>query len=296
VRALPLLPALLLLGCSAGPEHVIDVRGSDSEVNLVTRLGEVFSEHREDVAVAVTGGGSGVGIAALLDGVADLANSSRALKPQEKLLALRKGVEPVETVFATDALTVIVHEKNPVESLTVEAIGAMFRGEVASWPHGPEVVGYGRQSSSGTYGFFRKAVVQGDYALEVREMSGNAQIVEGVAADPGGIGYVAVGYLKAGAEGVRAVPIEGDDGQVVSPLDAEAVKAGRYPIARPLYQITDGPPRGPIAEFLRFELSPPGEAILVEMGFYPVVAAWEERNAHLRAGPADGEPRQGGSP
>jgi len=272
---------LLLVGCSTTSTDRIDIRGSDSEVNLVQRLGEAFAAERADVAVAVSGGGSGVGIAALIDGTVDLASSSRPLSAQERLLALRAGVDPVETIFATDALTLIVHEDNPVGSLTVDAVGGMYRGEVDAWPHGPELRAYGRQSSSGTYAFFREAVVQGAYSDQVRQMTGNAQIVEGVAADPGGIGYVAVGYLQSGASGVRAVAIEGNEGQPVDPLDREAVAAGRYPIARPLFQISDGRPTGPVADFLRFEVSERGGAIVLDMGFYPVIDAWKARNAHL---------------
>lgn len=276
-----LLPGL---GCSSSTTS-LQIRGSDSEVNLVQRLGEAFMERRAEVSVAVTGGGSGTGIAALLDGTCDLANSSRSLKAGEKLLALRKGCDPVATLFATDALTVIVNADNPTEALSVAEVGAMFGGRVDAWPGGAKVVAYGRQSSSGTYGFFREAVVKADYAPTVRQMNGNAQIVEGVALDPGGVGYVAVGYLEAGVEGVKALRIRPAEGEpAVHPLDEEAVLDDRYPIARPLYQYTDGVPRGAGRAFLRFELSSEGEAIVREMGFYPLVRAWRHRNAHLEAG------------
>lgn len=262
--------------------QTIQVRGSDSEVNLVQRLGEAFSERRSDVAVAVTGGGSGVGISALIAGTVDLANSSRAMKPGEKLLALRRDIDPVPTIFAADALTVIVHPDNPVESMTLEELAGLYTGETTAWASGQTVVAYGRQSSSGTYGFFREAVLGTDFGTSVREMNGNAQIVEAVAADPGGVGYVAVGYLRAGAKGVRAMLISEEvGGPSYDPLDAQAVAEGKYPITRPLYQYSDGQPTGALLDFLRFELTEEGQEMAVEMGFYPPIDAWSERNAHL---------------
>lgn len=287
--------ALALAACVGGcneRKRNLQIRGSDSEVNLVQRMAERFMESHRDVAVAVTGGGSGVGIATLIDGRVDIANSSRGLSAREKLLAMRKGVDPVATLFATDALTVIVNEQNPVAELKVEDVGAMFAGKLQSWSKvggKGEVVAYGRQSSSGTHKFFRDAVVRGEYGRNVREMSGNGQIVEGVARDPGGVGYVAVGYLRSGAKGIKAAKILGRDAkQAVSPLDEPAVLRGEYPIARPLYQYTDGVPEGALRDFLLFELSPEGEAICKAMGFYPLVSAWRERNAHLRKGRSAG--------
>ncbi|MEM9691570.1 MAG: substrate-binding domain-containing protein, partial [Myxococcota bacterium] len=186
--------------------------------------------------------------------------------------------------------SVIVNAANPLSKLTVGQVGALFAGRTRDWKtYGGQgaAVCYGRQSSSGTYSFFRQAVVRGEYASDVRQMNGNGQIVEAVARDPGGIGYVAVGYLKSGAAGIRALPIaptKKDEG--VSPLDDKAVAAGAYPIARPLYQFTNGAPTGAVREFLLYELSEAGEAIVTEMGFYPVVESWKERNAHLYGAPA----------
>ena len=279
----------LIMACiSSDGVQTLQVRGSDSEVNLVQRLGEAFRTARPDRAVAVTGGGSGVGIAGLIDGTVDLANSSREMKPAEKLLALRKGVEPVATIFAADALTIIAHPDNPVPSLTLAELAAIYTGASSTWPDGEPVVAFGRQSSSGTFGFFRDVVLQADYTDDLNQMNGNAQIVESVAVERGGIGYVAVGYLKSALahEGrgprVRAVEIrKTPDATPVSPLDADAVARGDYPITRPLFQFTAGRPTGAIREFLEFELSAEGQALSIEMGFYPPVRAWASRNAHL---------------
>lgn len=286
-RLLTVLALATGLSCDpSGPEPIeLQIRGSDSEVNLVQRLGEAFADDNGDISVAVTGGGSGVGIAALIDGRIDIANSSRPLLAEEQLLALRKGVRPVATLFATDALSVIVHPENPVESLTVQELGAIYAGTLTSWDTlggSGSIVAYGRQSSSGTYMFFRDAVVKGDFSAKVREMNGNAQIAEAVTRDPGGIGYLAVGYLKASRGQVRVVPIRSsDDVPPVSPLDIAAVRAGRYPIVRPLFQYTNGSPRGATLQFLLYELSPQGEKLIEEMGFYPLIDAWRDRNASL---------------
>lgn len=274
-------------GTPSGEEESIQIKGSDSEVNVVQRIAEEYMKEHDGVKIAVTGGGSGTGIAALIEGTADIANSSRPLKAKEKLLASRNKVEPVATVFATDALSVIVNKDNPVEALTLEQLGAIFSGESKSWKDvggEGEVTAYGRQSSSGTYVFFRDAVVKGDYGESVREMNGNAQIVEAIAADAGGVGYVAVGYLKSDNDRIKAVPIVPEGGgDPVSPLDAEAVKQGKYPIARRLYQYTNGKPDGVLREFLLFETSARGQELATEMGFYPIVEAWKKENAHLGA-------------
>lgn len=249
---------------------------------MVEALAEAFMATHPEVAVSVTGGGSGVGVAALLDGTIDLCTSSRELQPIERLLALRKQVEPRATVFATDALSIVVHASNPITQIDLELLARLYRGELTRWPaSGRPVVCYGRQSSSGTHEFFKTAVVHGDYGDEVRQMIGNAHILDAVAHDVDGIGYVAVGMLASAGETLRALPIVGAEGEAVAPQDRAAVLAGRYPIARPLLQFTRGPAAGRVREFLRFELSPEGEAIVEAMGFYPVTYAWRDRNRHL---------------
>jgi phosphate transport system substrate-binding protein len=286
---MPRLMALVIFlwACSdrAATTEDILIRGSDSEVNLVQRIAEEFMKEHPGVHIAVTGGGSGTGIAALIEGTIDIANSSRSLEAHERLFAFRNDRDPVPTLFATDALSVIVHPKNPIRSLTVEQIGAMFRGDVTDWSAfggKGEVVPYGRQSSSGTYSFFRDQVLQSDFGNHVREMNGNAQIVEAVANDPNAVGYVAVGYLESARGRVnwlRVSPGPGKD--AIDPTDFDRVMDGHYPIARPLYQFTDGQPTGATLDFFRYELSDEGALLSQEMGFYPVARIWQHRNAHL---------------
>lgn len=266
---------------------MIQVRGSDSEVNLVQALAEEFMGVNEDVQIAVTGGGSGVGIAALIDGTTDVANSSRPMSQEEIDQARARGVDPVPVRFAVDGLAVIVNENNPLDELTVEEIGAIFRGEISSWSEvggGDAAINmYGRQSSSGTYIFFMQSVLQGDYTPEMRNMAGNADIVEGVSTDVTAIGYVAVGYALEGGSvrpGLKVLNVARDSGSAaVSPLELDNIIEGTYPISRPLYQFTDGMPGGAIKDFIQFELSERGQEIVLEQGFYPLRAEDRAANA-----------------
>ena len=182
---------------AAKAQGMIQVKGSDSEVNLVQRLAEVFMQKNPGVNISVTGGGSGTGIAALINKQTDIANSSRELNVKEEEAAKKAGVTPFRVAFATDAVSVILHPENQVSKLTLEQLGKIFKGEIENWKQvgGPDlkISLYGRQSNSGTYVFFREFVLKGDYSQRMKSMNGNAQIVEGVQRDKAGVGYVAVG-------------------------------------------------------------------------------------------------------
>ena len=291
--ALVALAALALAGPALAGPKMIQVKGSDTLVNLVQTWAEEYLD-RTGRFVAVTGGGSGTGIAALIDGRADIANASRRIKPKEVELARKRGVEPVEIAVAVDGLCVIVNEKNPVQALSVDELGRLFRGEVRNWKAlgGPDrpVTLYGRQSNSGTYVFFQEHVLGNrDYARTMNRMNGNAQIVEAVARDASAVGYVGIGYVVDGAgrvrPGIRPLRIRTPDGAEVSPLDRGAVEAGRYPLSRPLFQYTNGTPKGTVADFIRFELGPEGQRIAVEQGFYPVGGELASRNRKVLGGP-----------
>ncbi|MEO0080904.1 MAG: PstS family phosphate ABC transporter substrate-binding protein [candidate division WOR-3 bacterium] len=257
------------------------VKGSDTMLNLTQRLAEAFSAVQPDISVSITGGGSGVGINAITNGECDIANASREIKSKEISTARANGVNPVGIVIAIDGLSVIVSEKNSVEKLTPEQIGAIYRGEIKNWNQvgGPnkKISLYGRQPSSGTFVFFRDAVVKGEYSVAMRQMNGNAQIIEALKTDEGGIGYVGVGYLRE-ATGVKAVAVRNAKGEYVSPLDEKKVEAGLYPLTRPLYQYTSGKPKGNARKFIEFELSPKGQEIVKQEGFFPVTSDYQEHN------------------
>ncbi|MBS4023399.1 MAG: PstS family phosphate ABC transporter substrate-binding protein [Dethiobacter sp.] len=258
------------------------IKGSDSEVNVVQALVEGFADVNEKAEFSVTGGGSGTGIAALINKQTDIANSSRPMSDAEVQQAKANGVEPVPIVFAFDGLAVLVNAGNPVENLTVEQVGKIYAGEIKNWS---EVGGedkpislYGRQSNSGTYVFFRDTVVKGDYSADMQMMPGTSQIVEGVRQDVTGIGYAAIGYVK-GASGIKAVNIAEKAGQpYISPLDDEKVFSGIYPLTRPLFQYLNGKPSGALKQFIEFELSDEGQAIVVKQGFLPVTPEYVQKN------------------
>ncbi len=293
-RRLRVAAALLALGaalCAAGlaaAAGMINIKGSDTCVNLVQRLAEVYMEtHR--VPIAVTGGGSGAGLAALINGTIDLADASREIKEQEVELARARGVEPVEFTIAVDGLSIIVNRSNPVKQLTLEQVGRIFKGEITNWSElgGPRrpITLYGRQSNSGTYAFLQEHVLAADYSPRMNQMNGNAQIVEAVKRDLSGIGYAGVGYVEqASGRTINVLRIAKEKGQpAYSPLDKKSVESGAYPISRGLLQYTKGRPTGAIRDFIAWELSPAGQKVVAEEGFFPVgQQAMQQNLANLK--------------
>jgi phosphate transport system substrate-binding protein len=281
------LMALLLATPAANAQGMLQVKGSDSEVNLVQRLAEVFMQKNPGVNISVTGGGSGTGIAALINKQTDIANSSRELSAKEEEAAKKAGVNPFRVAFATDAVSVILHPENPVSKLTIEQLGKIFKGEIENWKQvgGPDlkISLYGRQSNSGTYVFFREFVLKGDYSQRMKSMNGNAQIVEGVQRDKASVGYVAVGYVVGSSgevkPGVKILNVSKDEkSEAYDPAKMENVMTGKYPISRPLNQYLNGKPSGKLLEFMKFQLSPEGQEIVKKQGFFPVQAIWAEFN------------------
>lgn len=270
-------------------QKMVQVKGSDTLVNLSQAWAETFTE-KTGKLVAVTGGGSGTGIAALIDGKADLANSSREISPKEIELAKAKGVNPVEIAVAIDGLSVIVNAKNPLKALKPEDIGKLFRGEITNWKQlggaDAPVTLYGRQPNSGTYVFFQEHVLgKKDYAKTMNQMNGNAQILESVAKDASAVGYVGVGYVldENGKvhPGIKPVDVLTKNGKSVTPLDRQAVKSGKYPLSRALYQYTNGKPAGDVLALIRFELSPEGQKMAEKEGFDSIAGELVKKNDAL---------------
>ncbi|MBI4763414.1 MAG: PstS family phosphate ABC transporter substrate-binding protein [Deltaproteobacteria bacterium] len=269
----------------------IQVKGSDTEVNVVQRMAENFMKKNPKVSIAVTGGGSGVGIAAIINRTTDLANSSRPMKSSEINQAKANKVNPIGVAFAVDGLSVIINAKNTLKSLTVDQIGQIYRGELTNWKQvgGPDqpITLYGRQPNSGTFVFFREGVVRGDYANKMNQMNGNAQILEAVKKDAGGIGYVGIGYVVDDqgkiASGIQVLDIAKDSrSKAFSPLKLDNILSGDYPITRPLYQYFDGNNRAKVEAFIKYELSPEGVAIIQKDGFYPLTDQWKKHNAQFK--------------
>ena len=278
-----LIAAGLVLLAGTVSAEMIQIKGSDTIINLAQKLAEVYMQKNPGAKISVTGGGSGTGIAALINKKCSIANASRAISAKEIESAVANGVSPTRIVIAIDGLSVVVNAGNPVAKLTVDKIGKIFRGQITNWS---EVGGnnvpinlYGRQSNSGTYGFFREMVLKGEYSPKMNTMNGSSQIAEAVKADPSGIGYIGVGYAKS-ASGVTVLDVaSGPNGVYANPLDKAAVESGAYPIARPLYQYVNGTPSGEAKAFLQFELSAEGQRIVEEEGFYPIASEYAAENA-----------------
>jgi len=219
----------------------------------------------------------------LINRKCDIAMSSRPIKPSEVEQANNKGLDPKRVVLAIDALSIVVSSNNPVDKLTVEQIGKIYKGEIKNWK---EVGGedaaislYGRQSNSGTYDFMKENVMFGEYSTSLKSMNGNAQIAESLKQDRSGIGYVGVGYAKE-ATGIKILKVAATGStKYYGPFDPMDIKSGRYPITRPLNLYVNGTPKGTVKDFLVFQLSSEGQAIVEKEGFSPVPDEYQNYNA-----------------
>ena len=281
------LLALLLVtfdftGCGGGPSRqVIQNKGSDTLVNVAQTWAEHYREVDPNVAVAVTGGGSGTGISAMINGTVDIANSSRKMTPAEIEQARKNGIEPVEFVVGYDALAVYVHKDNPVKGLAIPQLAEIYGegGTVETWaqlgievPNAREgkIVRYSRQNNSGTYEYFKEAVLgkAREYKLGSLDMHGSKDVVESVARTPGGIGYSGLAYAT---EHVRLVPIAKEEGGTYVLPSVPTAIDGTYPIARPLFMYTRGQPTGETKKYLDWILGEDAQRILLETGYAPVL-------------------------
>ena len=267
------LLAFLVGACSPRTEQQsLTVKGSDTMVQLGQRWAEVYMDQAPGVDIQVTGGGSGTGIAALINGSTDIAQASREMKAEEKEAALeQRGAAVVETAVALDALAVYLPSENPIESLTIDQVSAIFRGEITNWSAvgGPdaEIVLYGRENSSGTYVYFREQVMDdAEFAPAYQALPGTAAVINAVSQDPTGVGYGGIGYVS----GVKAISLATAEGEAPIEPTMENVLSNRYPLSRSLYFYTIGEPAGLMAEFVSWVLGPEGQEIIEEVGYYPL--------------------------
>lgn len=258
--------------------RTLSIKGSDTMVILGQRWAEAYMQSHPDTTIQVSGGGSGTGIAALINGTTEIAASSRPIKASEReTIAARRGQEVHETPVALDALAVYVHRDNPIPSLTIEQLRRIFRGHVRSWREvgGPDepIVLYSRENNSGTYAYFKEHVLEDlDFAAEAQTLPGTAAVINAVSRDRRSIGYGGIGY----GAGVRTVPVSADGGPPVE-ANLENATRGSYPLARFLYLYTLGEPSGLVAELLDWIRSPEGQRLVDETGFYPLPSEQEPR-------------------
>jgi len=267
------LGTLLLAQCAGQrSSKPVTLKGSDTMVILGQRWAEKYMAGHPGATIQVTGGGSGTGIAALINGTTDICQASRPMKDEEKQqIAQKYGAPPTETLVAKDGLSIYLNEKNAVKELSFAQLKNVYTGKVTNWKAlggaNAPITAYGRENNSGTYTFFKEHVLENaDYASAVQTLPGTAAVVNAVAKDPNGIGYGGAAY----AQGVHECAIRKDPGSpAVLPSEA-TVHDGTYPIARGLFWYTRKAPEGAIKEFVDYVLSPPGQALAKEVGYFPV--------------------------
>ncbi len=267
--AFAVLTALTL--APAVSQAAVTVKGSDTMVILAQRWAENYMKKNAGKKIQVTGGGSGTGISALINGTTDVANSSRPIKGDEVAKVRdRFNVLPAETAVAKDGVALYVNDANGVTQLTVDQLRSIYQGDVTNWKAvggaDAPIVLYSRENSSGTYVFFKDNVLKGeDYAASAQTLPGTAAVVNAVSKEKNGIGYGGAAYAK----GVKEVKVVGKDGQAYLP-SAENVKSGKYPLSRPLFVYTRGKATGETKDFIDYCLSAEGQAIVTQVGYFPV--------------------------
>lgn len=281
--------ALLLTGCAADSDQpaaetssvYIQNKGSDTIVNLALAWAERYQTIRPDVRLSVTGGGSGTGINSLINGTVDIANASRAIKPEEIKAAEANGIEPVEHVIARDAIAVIVNPQNPVGQLTLEQISRIYRGEITNWKEvGGEdrpIVRLSRETNSGTHVYFLEAVVRLGNSNDKTIFSpltlllpSSEGIIAEVSSNPNAIGYDGLGYVTHEVKMIAVSP--GKDQPYVLP-SIDSVNDKSYPIARDLYMYSRKDSSQAVLDYLQWVLSDEAQQIVADLGFVPVLPA-----------------------
>ncbi|MEO6546665.1 MAG: substrate-binding domain-containing protein [Ferruginibacter sp.] len=274
MKSLLLIFLIALFSCSS-TDKTIKLKGSDTEVNLAVQLAESFHDINPTVFVSVSGGGSGLGIASLFNGTADLANSSRSINNEEVKLFQKKQLIVDSFIFAQDAIAFVVAENLPIDSISTTDLADILKGKEANWNFLTKktlpINIYGRQSNSGTHDFIKKKLGI-DFSPHEKEMNGNAQILEAIKTDNSGIGYVGAGYVvHGGSKEIKVLTIYSEKGQqAVSPLDASMIAAGKYFFQRPLFQYYKTGSYQKNKPFLDFEKSVKGQKIIRSAGYYPI--------------------------
>ena len=273
------------MGCSSvessgsSKGETLEIKGSDTLLELISAAAENFRQVHPDIKITVTGGGSGTGMAALLNKEIDVATSSRPMKEEEMTMATQKGLEPIqEFLIARDMLSIIVHPSNRVFELTVDELAAIYSGKITNWQEvsgeDTEITLYGRQSTSGTYTFFMEEIVKGDYSPRMRNMEGSQAIVDAVSQDTSGIGYVGIGYVvdehDLPLRSIRLVSVgTSKGGPYFSSIDETSYDY--YPINRPLYLYSSEAELNPARDlFFEFMLSPSGQTVVENTGFVSI--------------------------
>jgi phosphate transport system substrate-binding protein len=294
--AVAILASLASYGClrksspaGGGAEKVsIQNSGSDTMVNVAQAWAEEYARIEPSISVEVSGGGSGTGIAALINGTVDIVNSSRKMEPGERLKAReRRGKDAKEFIAGYDALAIYVHRENPLSEIAIEQIGDIYRehGRLERWSQlgvsnagckSDRIILISRQSNSGTYHYFREAVVgkKQDFKLGSLDLHGSKDVVELIGRTPCAIGYSGMGYAT---HEVKMLRVARRKGEPAFPPTPETTLSGQYPIARPLYLYTAGEPTPHVRKYLDWILSPAGQKIVAESGYVGLPETTQEK-------------------
>lgn len=262
---------MLLLACCL-PAAGQSIKGSDTVLPISRAAAEIFMKETPESHLTVSGGGTGVGIAALTDCSTDIAMASRPISHGEKRKLKAARMEVEEVVIAYDALAVVVHPENPVDSLTRQQLEGIFRGKITNWKEvgGPDmkIITCSRETTSGTYDFFKQSALRNKkYMQGMLSMPATGAVVESVSQAQGAIGYVGLAYLT---DRVKAVAISYDNGKHYAKPSLENGKNGTYPVVRPLYYYYNKENREKVMPFIRFILSDKGQNIIKNGGYIPV--------------------------
>jgi phosphate transport system substrate-binding protein len=267
-----LLATLALATAVAQKNEVLTVKGSDTMVLLAQRWAEVYMSKHPNVTIQVTGGGSGTGISALINGTTDICNASRPMKTSEKQkLKQRFNSLGVEIKVAKDGLSVYVNEANPVKELTLEQVRRIYLGEITNWKEvggdDGRIILYSRENNSGTYVYFKDNILEGkDYAPNTQSLPGTAAVVNAVSKDKNGIGYGGAAYGK----GIRELSLKTNASSTAFAPTPDNVRAGSYPVTRFLYMYVRSRPTGAMKEYIDWILSDEGQSVVESVGYFPL--------------------------
>jgi phosphate transport system substrate-binding protein len=263
---------LLLLTVNQTFAQKLKIKGSDTVLPLTQTVAEEYMKINNNASIMVTGGGSGVGIAALLNGTTDIAQSSRSLKMDEKIQLKNDGKTLTELIIGYDALAVIVNPANKVSQLTREQLEGIFTGKITNWKQvggtDMRIVAYSRETSSGTYEFFKEHVLQNkNYAASALLMPATGAIVQSVSQTKGAIGYVGLAYLE---KDIKSLKVSFDKGKTFVAPSVSTSKNKTYPIIRPLYYYYLTSLEKTVTPFVKFVLSPAGQQMVMKTGYVPL--------------------------
>jgi phosphate transport system substrate-binding protein len=270
IGAALMLVAVVAIASAFMQQTTITVKGSDTMVILAQKWAELYMKSNQNVSIQVTGGGSGVGITALINGTTDICDASRQMKQTEiEKLKARYNTLGVEIPCAKDGITIFLNEANSVSEVTIKQLSDIYQGKIRNWKElggkDAEIRLYGRENSSGTYVYFHDEVVKGDYAASTQTLPGTAAVVNAVKKDVNGIGYGGAAY----AVGVKHAKVKKDANSSAYLPTAETIGKGEYPITRYLYMYMRNRPTGETKKYIDWILGPEGQRVVTEVGYFP---------------------------